>query len=144
MVIRDAQLRDAHEIAEVHVRTWQAAYAGIVPDEDLAQLSVGQREQFWTQVLSKDERGTLVLMGSGWVPIRAWQAKRNALCGSYRNAGAISKAAQGGRLNEPASSRYWRNQSSCLSINALASLAAIRAELKSRSRRRTPSILICQ
>jgi ribosomal protein S18 acetylase RimI-like enzyme len=62
MVIRDAQLRDAHEIAEVHVRTWQAAYAGIVPDEDLAQLSVGQREQFWTQVLSKDERGTLVLM----------------------------------------------------------------------------------
>ena len=27
-------------VAEAHVRSWQAAYAAIVPDEDLAQLSV--------------------------------------------------------------------------------------------------------
>ena len=46
MIIRDAELRDARGIAEVHVRSWQAAYAGIVPDEDLAQLSVDEREQF--------------------------------------------------------------------------------------------------
>ena len=70
MVKRDAELRDAHGIAEVHVRSWQAAYASIVPDEDLAQLSVGQREQFWTGILSKDERATLVLVDghlvAGW------------------------------------------------------------------------------
>ena len=70
MVIRDAELRDARGIAEVHVRSWQAAYAGIVPDEDLAQLSVGQREQFWGQILSGDERATFVLVNGhlvvGW------------------------------------------------------------------------------
>jgi ribosomal protein S18 acetylase RimI-like enzyme len=70
VVIRDAELRDARGIAEVHVRSWQAAYAGIVPDEDLARLSVGQREQFWSQILSKDERATFVLVNGhlvvGW------------------------------------------------------------------------------
>ena len=70
MIIRDAELRDARGIAEVHVRSWQAAYVGIVPDEDLARLSVDQREQFWTQILSKDERATFVLVNGdlvvGW------------------------------------------------------------------------------
>ncbi len=58
MIIRDAELGDARGIAEIHVRYWQAAYAGIVPDEDLARLSVDQREQFWMHVLSKDEHAT--------------------------------------------------------------------------------------
>ena len=70
MIIRDAELRDARGIAEAHVRSWQAAYAGIVPDEDLAQLSVDQREQFWAQILSKGLRATIVLMNRdlvvGW------------------------------------------------------------------------------
>jgi hypothetical protein len=67
MIIRDAELRDARGIAEVHVRSWQAAYVGIVPDEDLARLSVDQREQFWTQILSKDERATFVLVNGDLV-----------------------------------------------------------------------------
>jgi ribosomal protein S18 acetylase RimI-like enzyme len=70
MIIRDAELRDARGIAEVHVRSWQAAYAGIVPDEDLAQLSVDEREQFWAQILSKGVRATFVLVNRdlvvGW------------------------------------------------------------------------------
>ena len=70
MIIRDAELRDARGIAEVHVRSWQAAYAGIVPDEDLARLSVDQREQFWAQILSKGVRATFVLVNRdlvvGW------------------------------------------------------------------------------
>jgi hypothetical protein len=61
MIIRDAELRDARGIAEVHVRSWQAAYVGIIADEELAELSVDQREQFWMQILSKVERATLVL-----------------------------------------------------------------------------------
>ena len=61
MIIRDAELRDARGIAEVHVRSWQAAYVGIIVDEELAELSVDQREQFWMQILSKVERATLVL-----------------------------------------------------------------------------------
>jgi len=77
MIIRDAELRDARGIAEVHVRSWQAAYAGIVPDEDLAQLSVDEREQFWAQILSKGVRATFVLVNldlvvgwSGFGPAR--------------------------------------------------------------------------
>jgi len=70
MIIRDAKLRDARGIAEVHVRSWQAAYAGIVPDEDLARLSVDLREQFWAQILSKGLRATFVLVNRdlvvGW------------------------------------------------------------------------------
>ena len=53
MILRDAELRDARGIAEAHVRSWQAAYAAIVPDEDLAQLSVDQREQFWRKFSQK-------------------------------------------------------------------------------------------
>jgi hypothetical protein len=45
MITRDAELRDAGGIAKVHVRSWQAAYAGIVPDEDLAQLSVDHMQE---------------------------------------------------------------------------------------------------
>jgi ribosomal protein S18 acetylase RimI-like enzyme len=67
---RDAEPRDARGIAEVHVRSWQAAYVGIVPDEELAQLSVDQREQSWTQILSKNDRRTFVLVNGdlvvGW------------------------------------------------------------------------------
>ena len=67
MIIRDAELRDARGIAEVHVRSWQAAYAGIIPDEELARLSVDQREQFWTQILSKGQRATFLLVNRGLV-----------------------------------------------------------------------------
>src|ERR1700692_4051886 len=70
MIIRDAELRDARGIAEVHVRSWQGGDVGIVPDEDFGRLSGHQREQFWTQILSKDERGTFVLVNGdlvvGW------------------------------------------------------------------------------
>ena len=70
MIIRDAELRDARGIAEAHVRSWQAAYAAIVPDEDLAQLSVDEQEQFWAQILSKGVRATFVLVNRdlvvGW------------------------------------------------------------------------------
>ena len=36
--------------------------ACIVPDEDLAQLSVDEQEQFWAQILSKGVRATFVLV----------------------------------------------------------------------------------
>ena len=70
MVIRDAELRDARGIAEVHIRSWQAAYVGIVPDEDLSRLSLSQREQFWMEILSENECTTLIFLDghliAGW------------------------------------------------------------------------------
>lgn len=38
-------------IAEVHVRTWQAAYRGLVPGEYLDSLPVDRRELVWVEIL---------------------------------------------------------------------------------------------
>jgi ribosomal protein S18 acetylase RimI-like enzyme len=43
-------------IADVHVRSWQAAYRGILPDEMLDALSVTEREASWIAILG--ERGS--------------------------------------------------------------------------------------
>jgi ribosomal protein S18 acetylase RimI-like enzyme len=43
MRIREAEPKDAQAIAEVHVRSWQAAYRGQLTDEYLDGLSVEER-----------------------------------------------------------------------------------------------------
>jgi GNAT superfamily N-acetyltransferase len=43
MLIRPAQPNDALAIARVHVRSWQAAYRGLMPDEYLDQLRAEDR-----------------------------------------------------------------------------------------------------
>jgi ribosomal protein S18 acetylase RimI-like enzyme len=55
MEIRRASVSDAADIAAVHVRTWQAAYAHIFGSERLAQLDVRRRVEGWTRVLAADE-----------------------------------------------------------------------------------------
>lgn len=47
VTVRPAQLADCREIAEVHVRTWQAAYQHAFPPEVLEELSVDEREARW-------------------------------------------------------------------------------------------------
>lgn len=46
-------------MAEAHVRAWQTAYRGIVPDEYLDGLEVAERTQRWEAVL----RGDVVVKG---------------------------------------------------------------------------------
>jgi len=55
MIVRPGQLRDAPQIAEIHVRSWQEAYAGIVPADYLASLSVERYEANWRENLAKGE-----------------------------------------------------------------------------------------
>jgi ribosomal protein S18 acetylase RimI-like enzyme len=50
--VRDATPADAGAIAKVLVRSWRAAYRGLLPDDVLAGLSVPEREQFWSGVLT--------------------------------------------------------------------------------------------
>jgi ribosomal protein S18 acetylase RimI-like enzyme len=50
--IRPATPGDAAAIAEVHVRSWQAAYAGIVDAAHLAGLSIERRTQGWAGELT--------------------------------------------------------------------------------------------
>ncbi|MDF2979062.1 MAG: GCN5-related N-acetyltransferase [Actinomycetospora sp.] len=52
VVLRGATPGDAHAIATVTVRSWRAAYRGLLPDDVLAGLSVHDREQRWSDALA--------------------------------------------------------------------------------------------
>ena len=60
MIIRTAAIQDCKSIAEVHVDSWKTTYAGQLPDEHLAQLSVPNREAAWRDSLTKKEHNLLV------------------------------------------------------------------------------------
>jgi ribosomal protein S18 acetylase RimI-like enzyme len=47
LTVRPALIDDADQIARLHVRAWQWAYAGIMPDETLAALDVDARAARW-------------------------------------------------------------------------------------------------
>jgi L-amino acid N-acyltransferase YncA len=64
IAIREADPGDAREIAEVHVRSWQAAYRGELPDDYLDGLSVDEREAQWTEWLTADEPRAAVLVAT--------------------------------------------------------------------------------
>lgn len=63
--VRRAKPGDVAEIAAIHVRSWQAAYRGILPDDLLAGLSVKEREQSWRRLLSGNEHHWLNLIAEG-------------------------------------------------------------------------------
>ena len=69
VTIRDALPADARAIAEVHVRSWQAAYRGELPDDYLDGLSIDEREANWSRWLAEPElgAGTLVAEDDGRV-----------------------------------------------------------------------------
>jgi GNAT superfamily N-acetyltransferase len=63
MSIRRAGAEDAMGIAIVHVRSWQAAYCGLVPQDYLDSLEAEQRRPAWERTLDAAEwprAGTLV------------------------------------------------------------------------------------
>lgn len=62
MRVRKARNGDARRIAEIHVRSWQTAYRGILSDSLLDGLSASERERSWTALLagSGDTQITLV------------------------------------------------------------------------------------
>jgi GNAT superfamily N-acetyltransferase len=63
MEIRRATVVDAPAIAVVHVRSWQAAYRGLIPQDFLDGLEPRQREGRWEQWLTAADwprSGTLV------------------------------------------------------------------------------------
>ena len=50
--VRLAEVKDAPQIAEIHVGTWQFAYHGQMPDSFLNLLSLEARTKFWQNLLS--------------------------------------------------------------------------------------------
>ena len=67
MEIRAASLEDARAVAQVHVESWRSAYAGLLPDSVLAELSVDKREAFWRRILGTAERNAFVATDDGAV-----------------------------------------------------------------------------
>jgi GNAT superfamily N-acetyltransferase len=60
--VRPAILDDAEGIAKVHVRSWQEAYAGLLPQAKLDRQSVPVRMRWWSGQLQedRDDRWTFV------------------------------------------------------------------------------------
>ncbi|MGO8958184.1 MAG: N-acetyltransferase family protein [Streptosporangiaceae bacterium] len=52
MTIRRATTDDAARIAEVHVRSWQGAYRGLIPQDYLDRLDLPPRVAMWGQILA--------------------------------------------------------------------------------------------
>jgi ribosomal protein S18 acetylase RimI-like enzyme len=64
-MIRRATVEDAAKIANIHVATWRAAYAGFVPNGFLAALSVEQRTETWRLHLAGSQPVILVAEDNG-------------------------------------------------------------------------------
>jgi len=66
-----ASVEDARAIAEIHVAAWRVAYAGIMPANFLACLSVERIEANWSAELSSDPQRVAVAKAHeqvlGWI-----------------------------------------------------------------------------
>ncbi|MBZ0295764.1 MAG: GNAT family N-acetyltransferase [Anaerolineae bacterium] len=62
MRIRPARIDDAPGIAHVHVTSWRSAYAGIIPQTYLDDLSETRRAAFWTQQIDTPEKSTFIVV----------------------------------------------------------------------------------
>ncbi len=60
MVIRRASLEDAAAIAAVQVRTWHAAYAGLLPQEHLDRRTIALRTAQWNDRLHAGQEDVFV------------------------------------------------------------------------------------
>ena len=90
MNIRTAVAADARGIAEVHVRSWQAAYRGQIPAAVLAALSVDARAKWWEQTLGNPANRVLVADAAARIvafvnfgPLRDDDADRDSVAEVY-------------------------------------------------------------
>jgi GNAT superfamily N-acetyltransferase len=74
LTVRAARVEEARGIADVHVRTWQAAYRHAFPAEVLDALSVDEREAGWRERLDAG--------------MRVWVAAESAAIVGFAAAGA--------------------------------------------------------
>jgi GNAT superfamily N-acetyltransferase len=65
--VRRARPADAAAIAEVHVRTWQAAYEHVFGAEQLARITPKQRLPMWKNILGASEVTAFVAADDGVV-----------------------------------------------------------------------------
>ncbi len=62
LVIREALIDDAEGVARVHVRSWQAAYRGLIDQQILDGLSIADRAAGWRGFITEPLPTTLALL----------------------------------------------------------------------------------
>jgi ribosomal protein S18 acetylase RimI-like enzyme len=62
LTVVPAKSGHARGIAEVHVRSWQQAYQGLLPSTYLASLSIDERERQWHEILASGNSETLLYL----------------------------------------------------------------------------------
>ena len=65
IAFNEPTLADTEEIARVHVQCWQEAYAGLLPDEFLKNLSIDAKIAQWRQTVSDPQVFKLVAREAG-------------------------------------------------------------------------------
>lgn len=60
IIIREAVHQDAFKIAEIHVKSWQSAYHGLISNTYLSNLSVQEKKHKWEKRISQTISETLV------------------------------------------------------------------------------------
>ncbi|MET8845589.1 GNAT family N-acetyltransferase [Amycolatopsis sp. NPDC004625] len=65
--VRAATVADAPAIGEIHVRSWQAAYDGLIPADFLARLSASSRATAWARRIGDGAGQVLVAEDDGIV-----------------------------------------------------------------------------
>jgi GNAT superfamily N-acetyltransferase len=88
-VVRPATPDDADAIASAHVRSWQAAYRGIVPDALLDALSIERRASWW--------RGELTEMAK---PTECWVVEQSCRVVGFASIGAARGGSAGPGVGE--------------------------------------------
>ena len=78
LTVRDASIADAVAVAGIHVRSWQAAYRGLIDQAFLDALSITDRAERWRGIFTDPHPltlGTLVALRDetivGWVSFGA-------------------------------------------------------------------------
>lgn len=61
MEVRTASIRDAREIAAVHIASWRATYRGSMPDSVLEALDIEQRARKWREELGDPDVDCMVV-----------------------------------------------------------------------------------
>ena len=86
IAIRAAVPTDAPQIAHTHVACWRETYAGMLPDAELAALSVPDRTAMWERILTQSPSSTTVFVYERDDVIVAFGA-----CGGQRDVGLAGK-----------------------------------------------------
>lgn len=90
IALRAAVPADAPRIAQAHVACWRETYAGMLPDEVLATLSVPERAAMWEGILTQSPSSTTVFVVEQNNEIAAFGA-----CGGQRDAELAGKGYEG-------------------------------------------------